>query len=100
MSMKRSLIVLTAMLIIQPVFADDDMNAVEKSCAPIVKACLDAGYSRDAANGKQFWNDCMKPTVLGKSVADVKVDASDIKACRTAKIKQLKEELEALKSAK
>ncbi len=100
MSMKRPLILLAAMLIMQPAFADDDMNSPEKPCAPIVKACLDAGYARDGADGKQFWNDCMKPTVLGKSVADVKVNASDVKACRIAKIKQLKAELNALKSAK
>lgn len=100
MSKKHFLIVLAAMLMMQPAFAMDDMTSDDKPCAPIVKACLDAGYARDGAEGKQFWKDCMKPVVLGKSVADVKVDAKDVKACRADKVKQLKAELNEMKAAK
>lgn len=100
MSMKHPLALLAALLLIQPAFAHDDMTSDDKACTPIVKACLDAGYVRDGADGKQFWKDCMKPTVLGKSVTDVKVDAKDVKACRTDKIKQLKVELDEMKTVK
>ena len=94
-----SLAWLTAILLVQPVFADD-MNSNEKPCATIVKSCLDAGYTRDAADGKQFWKDCMKPLVLGKTVSGITVDAKDVKACRSAKIIKLKQELSELKKAK
>ena len=101
MFIKKPLILLaTAMLMVQPVFADDDMDSQDKACVTVVKACLDAGYTRDGAEGKQFWKDCMKPVMLGKTVSGVTVDAKDVKACRTAKIDQLKHELDELKNVK
>lgn len=100
MFVKRALMVIAASFIMQPVLADD-MTANDQACKIIAKACLDAGYAHvPAAAGKQFWKDCMKPTVLGKAVAGIQVDAKDIKACRKNKIKQLKVELKELKSAK
>jgi len=96
MSFKYPLIVLAALLIAHPVFADEDMTA-NRTCMPIVKACLNAGYKHD--NGKQFWQDCMKPVVLGKSVKGITIDSKVVEKCRTAKIKQLEQELSEMKAA-
>lgn len=84
--------VAAALLFIQPVFADNDMSSDSKPCATIVKACLDAGYTRDS-DTKRFWQDCMKPIVLGQTVQGVTVDAATVKSCRSDKINQLKHEL-------
>jgi hypothetical protein len=99
MSIRYSLAVLATLLIVQPVFANE-MSSNDKPCATIVKSCLDAGYTRDDTDGKQFWQDCMKPLVLGKTVSGIMVDIKDIKTCRTAKIQELKQELLELKKAK
>jgi len=100
MSIKQLLVLSAAALVIQPVFANDDMSADEKPCINIVKSCLNGGYTEQASEGKQFWKDCMEPLILGKTVSGVTVDANDVKACRTAKIKQLQQELGKLKAAK
>jgi hypothetical protein len=99
MSIKHFLVLLAATLIIQPVFADEDMSSDDKPCAAIVKACLDGGFMGHGAQseGKQFWKDCMHPLLLGKTVAGANVDPKDVKACRTAKINQLEREVNALK---
>lgn len=94
---KYFFVLLTAMLMAQPVFADEDMSSDSKPCKMIVKACLNAGYAKKS-EGKQFWKDCMKPVVLGKTVKGVSVDANDVKACRAAKITQLEEELSEMKA--
>lgn len=96
---KYGFVLLATMLIAHPVFADEDMSSDDASCESIVKACLDAGFTRTDTENKQFWKDCMKPLVLGKSVENVTVDAKDVKACRTAKIKQLTKMLTELKKA-
>lgn len=90
-------VLLAALLIMKPVFADDDMSTEDKPCAAIVKSCLDAGYVRHAT-GKQFWKDCMKPLLLGNSVTGVNVNATDVSTCRTAKISKLEQELSDLKA--
>jgi hypothetical protein len=82
-----------------PVFADDNINSNDKPCAPLVKSCLDAGYTRGDKE-KQFWKDCMKPILLDKTVSGVTVDAKDVKVCRSAKIKKLKQELSEFEAVK
>lgn len=99
MLIRYSLILLTA-LAIQPVFAHEDMsNSNDKSCATIVKACLDGGYTRENSDNKQFWKDCLRPLLLGKAVTGITVDTSDVNQCRTAKIAELEAELSDLKKA-
>lgn len=93
---KYSLVLLAGLLTTQPVFACGNMNSDSKA---IVKACLDAGYKRSAGEGKLFWKDCMAPIITGKTVAKVSVDAADIKACRSDKIKELQQQLDDLKKA-
>ncbi len=92
---KYFVVLFTATLFAQPIFAHD-MGANEKPCMPIVKACLDAGFGSRANDAKLFWQDCMEPLLLGKTVEKVSVSATDVKTCRTAKIKELKEELSKL----
>lgn len=81
-------------------FADDEAGIDDKPCASIVQVCIDAGYTADGTGDKRFWNDCMKPLVMGKQVTGVSVNATDVKACRTAKIKKMQNELKELKSVK
>lgn len=100
MFVKYSLALLAACLIVQPVFADEDMSSDSKPCVTIVKACLDAGFTHQKIDGKQFWNDCMRPLVLGKQVAGITIDANEVKACRAAKISELEQELNELKAVK
>jgi hypothetical protein len=91
MSIRYLLLILAAIFFTSSVFAEDDMNL--KSCAPIVKMCLGAGYTHNGSHGKQFWEDCMKPLLLGKTVSGVIVDAKEVKTCRDHKIEKLKQEL-------
>lgn len=100
MSIRYFFIVLAAILMAHPVFANDEMNSYDKSCAPIVKSCLDAGYTHNGDKAKQFWKDCMKPILLGKTVSGVVVEDKDVKACRSAKIKKLKQELSEFEAVK
>lgn len=94
---KYPLALLAAIVFVSPAFADDS-----KECASIAKSCLDAGYTSndDVTTGKQFWMDCMKPLVLGKTVSGVTVDPKDVKACRAAKIKNMEQELKEFKAVK
>lgn len=96
---KYGFVLLAGMFIAQPIFADTNMDSNSKPCKAIVKACLDAGYKRSAGEGKLFWKDCMEPVLLGKTVAKVSVDAASVKACRSDKIKELEQQLDALKKA-
>lgn len=79
----------TAFFSTQAVFADD----MSSSCTPIVKACIDGGFV-----GKKFWDDCMHPALLNKTVQGVKLDAAAVKTCRTDKIAELKKLLKELES--
>ncbi len=94
MSIKYAFALLVALLIMQPVFADDDMG--DKPCMPIVKSCLKAGYSHRGE--KQFWKGCMKPLIMGQTVKGVTVDPKDVTACRAAKIDSMEKELNEFKS--
>lgn len=82
--------VLAALVVATPAFADDT------SCDSIAKSCLDAGFTANTGD-KQFWLNCMKPLVMGKTVEGVTVDAVTVKSCRTAKIKEMTKELSELK---
>lgn len=102
MSIKHSLVILASLVLVQPVFADEDMSADAKPCAPVIKSCLHAGYHGHGMHhhGKQFWQGCMKPLLMGETVKGVKVTAEAVNTCRTAKINELEQELNALKSVK
>jgi hypothetical protein len=51
-------------------------------CKNIKSACEAAGYSKNGTAGKHMWKDCLKPVLLGQSIAGVTVDAGDVQACR------------------
>lgn len=87
-------LMLTAIFGVQQVFAHDDDN---KSCEAIVNACLDAGFVKEKSEDKGMWKNCMKPLILGKSVDKVKVEESDVKACRSHKIEKTEKELKEFK---
>src|SRR5687767_13176854 len=90
----RSILLLTTILSVQPVFANEDMTqSNSKSCDTIATACLNAGFTRADTADKQFWQNCMKPVVLGKTVQGVEINAKTAKACRMDKITELKKEL-------
>jgi len=93
MSNKYLFAAVASLVLAQPLFADETMNFNDKPCAAIAKACGDAGFSRDGEAGKQFWGDCMKPVIMGKSVKNITVSKDDVKACRTDKISELRQEL-------
>lgn len=104
-------LIATTVLASQTVFAADAMGKdmemgmgmpgdMNKSCAMIAKACKGAGFERKGDEGKKFWQDCMKPVVMGKTVEGVKLDASAAKDCRTFKIEKMKKELKEMESVK
>lgn len=93
-------LIATTLFSTQPIFANETMSMHEnKSCATIASHCLDAGYARGENGEKRFWQDCMKPLILGQAVKGVTVDANVIKECRAHKIVQLKKELSELQEA-
>jgi hypothetical protein len=100
MSIRYSLMVFAAIFMAHPVFADDDMNLNDKPCGTIVKSCKDAGYTHHGDKEKKFWKGCMQPLLLGKTVSGISVDEKDVKTCREAKIKKLKQELAQLEAVK
>src|SRR5580765_7915430 len=81
----------------QLAFADEAPGG--KACGMIAKSCLKAGYTRNGSAGKQFWNDCMKPIMLGKSIQGISIDAATAKECRSKKIDELKQDLKDFQSA-
>lgn len=95
---KASLILmLSAVLATYSIFADGHMHS--KSCAVIAKACMKAGYVRRETSNKRFWQNCMKPIILGRTVPGVTVNTSTVRACRADKIHQLKKELREFRNA-
>lgn len=87
---------LMATLMSSSVFAN---HMDSKACSAIVDACKKAGYERGDNANKKFWQDCMKPIVMGKSVKDVTIDSDTIKQCRTDKIADLKKQLKEFEGA-
>lgn len=84
------LIVAAAAFSIQPIFATNQ-NA-SNPCETIAQACLSGGFDTKTPN-KEFWQDCMKPILLGQNVPGVTIDPTTAKNCRVKKINQLKEDL-------
>lgn len=74
--------------------ADNDA----KPCRAIAEACRAAGFERRGAPDKGFWKDCMKPIMLGQTVAGVTLDPATVKACRVSKIQKIKAQLQELQS--
>lgn len=96
----RSILLLTAILSVQPVFACGDMaHSNSKACETIATACLNAGYTRTDTADKQFWQNCMRPIVLGHTVQGVEIDKTTAKTCRMDKITEMKQELKELQNA-
>lgn len=104
---------LIAILITQQSFADvtstsnttsaavtsSDSDTSLKQCENIVNACLNAGFARTGGPGKAFWHDCMKPVLLGQTVAGVNIDSKDVSACRQFKITKMQKELQQLQQS-
>lgn len=94
---------LTALLFSSITFATDHGSMMslksDPACSALVKACKAAGFKRHK-EGKRFWQDCMHPLLLSKSVSGVTLDADQVKACRDKKITQLQNELTELQSVK
>ena len=97
----RIILMLVAIFSAHQVFADDVANSASggQPCKAIAKACLDAGFVKEESDSKGIWKDCMKPVILGKTVANVKIDSSVAKACRVNKIDELKTELKEFQKA-
>jgi hypothetical protein len=94
---RLSLLLLTALSL--PVFAGENMTPSNTpSCDAIASACLNAGFTRNDTADKQFWQNCMKPVVLGKTVQGVDIDAATAKKCRADKINELQEQLKEFQS--
>lgn len=99
---KHVLIGLAAFLSTQAIFAADAQDTTlspdAKPCAVVAQSCLNAGFVRDGAPGKRFWEDCMKPLLMGQTIQGITIDANVAVTCRTNKINQLKQELQDLQS--
>lgn len=85
----------------QSVFAEEqDMSSNDtKPCVTIARACVAAGFHERKSEDKHFWQNCMKPILLGETVKNVTVDPAMVKMCRSNKIDTLKKELDALEKA-
>jgi len=88
---------LTALVVSSSVFAENH-HMDSKACMKIVDACKKAGYERKESGDKRFWQDCMKPVMMGKTVKDVNVDSDTIKQCRSDKISELQKKVTELKN--
>ncbi len=64
-----------------------------KACRAVVDACKKAGYERGEGANKKFWNDCMKPVLMGKTVKGVMVDPAMGKQCRMDKMIEMKKQM-------
>ncbi|MEO8402273.1 MAG: hypothetical protein ABI597_10870 [Gammaproteobacteria bacterium] len=89
----RFIFMFVALFATQQVFAQPGMMDRDKNCMTIAKACEAAGFTRGKSPNKGFWFDCMKPIVLGKTVAGVTIDPAVAKSCRQHKVNELKMEL-------
>ncbi len=99
----RIILMLTAILATSQVFADDaagmSAGSTDKPCGMIADACATAGFARTETPNKRFWQDCMRPIILGQTVSGVTVDAATVKACQTSKVDELKQDLADLQNA-
>ncbi len=88
---------LIAALFASPVLANHMMDS--KACTAIVDACKKAGYVKGDNGDKRFWQDCMRPILMGKTVNNVTIDTAMAKQCRTDKIDELKKQLKEFEGA-
>lgn len=99
----QTILVLLALIITQQAWAQATVTshgkASFKECEIIAKACLSAGYTRSGQHGKAFWQDCMRPVLLGQTISGVNLDPKDISACRNVKIRVMQKELQQLQHA-
>lgn len=99
----RIVLILATILLTQHVFAAaSDMSANSsdnKPCDTIANACLGAGFGRTETSGKRFWQDCMKPILLGQTVSGVTVDSTTVQTCRVSRIEELKKDLKDLQNS-
>jgi hypothetical protein len=59
-------------------------NPGHQACKHIFMACKEAGYYRGgAASGKGIMENCAQPIMSGQTVANVKVDPSDVATCKS-----------------
>lgn len=59
------------------------MPTSDNPCQKIEAACKDAGYMLGGAKtGKGLMKNCMGPIMAGKTVEGVKVEATDVAACK------------------
>jgi hypothetical protein len=99
--MNKIFILLVSLFIAQQSVADTVMNkTAPKQCDMIADACLKAGFSEAGKEGKAIWYDCMKPILLGKSVANVSVGSKDVAICRKFKIADLQDLLKELSNVR
>lgn len=73
-------------------------SARDPACQAVANACKTAGYARHS--DKNFWFNCMHPLLLGTTVKNVSIPASQVKACRANKIVELQKELQQLQAVK
>ncbi|HSW69688.1 MAG TPA: hypothetical protein VLI69_06020 [Gammaproteobacteria bacterium] len=96
--MRKTHIALASIVILlsSSVFADRMMDS--KACKSVVEACKKAGYVKEEKGDKRFWQDCMKPIVMGQTVKGVDVSMDTVKQCRKDKIVELKKKLQEFES--
>lgn len=101
-TMRKVFILLVFSLgLMNQVFANNmTMNRHEpKSCQMIAHACMSAGFKRNGGTGHNFWFDCMKPVVMGKSVSGVRVSPNTVMSCRKAKMAMMHKEMKEMKKS-
>ena len=97
----RATLIFIALFATSYAFADMGMMSESgKACGTIADACKAAGFSDSDSAGKRFWQDCMEPIIMGKTVANVIIDAPIANTCRHDKIAELKKELQKLQKVK
>lgn len=93
MSKRLILVGLVSLFVTHAALANHTATTQGSACESIAKACTKAGFARVGNHEMKFWQDCMKPVILGKSVKKVSIDAATVKTCRENKIVELKNEL-------
>ncbi|STX50187.1 Uncharacterised protein [Legionella busanensis] len=93
--MKKLSLIITVMFLFSPISFANDTKYV--ACDAIAKACRAANFKN---KDKKFWQDCMKPLLLGKKVDGVSIEVTQVSACREKKIAELQQELKEFQEVK
>jgi maleate cis-trans isomerase len=97
---KPCLIALSTILLMQSAFADETANTIAaKQCEAIARACVSAGYVEKNSTDKEFWQDCMKPVLMGQTVKGVNSTSAQAAGCKALKIQNMENELQEFKQA-